>query len=527
MTVRTPLEILVSPPDALRQRPRLFASLGQALGVRFVSEAHRPAAAVAFGPEPLAAGVPRVVYLGEEERGDELVSNTVSVAAVPDVDDLLSGRDIDDDLVRNGVVEAGRGTVLASTAQGPVWVRRGDVDEVALVPEELGHDERLRQRMSNRRFLALLPLLELVRRIDPAALPRPALRATFVFDDPNLHRPTYGWVSYRDLAVHAVEHDYHVNIAVIPLDCWHVSHHVARVVSASDRMSLVVHGNDHLRHELAATTSGIDRVAAQAMGRVELAAERHGLRFDPVMVPPHGKCSAPMMDELRRAGFQAVAYWKPTGVERDQSLDGWAPADRHVGDGLPGVHRTRFSTPLADLVLRAYLGHPLVLYGHHEDCADGLGVLADAAARVREVGPVTWCSLGEVVRRCVAVRSTPEATVVTPLASSVEIDLSSDDAMRPMVVVPHPLAPVPSRFEVHAPGGISFAIRAGERFELEAGGGVVRLGEPGPVNALDPVVGIRRPWPLARRAITEVRDRAAPITRGLRGRRLPSRSARS
>ncbi len=50
----------------------------------------------------------------------------------------------------------------------------------------------------------------------------------------------------------------------------------------------------------------------------------------------------------------------------------------------------------AELALHAFLDHPIVLYGHHDDVAGGLEPLARAAAAVNRLGDVRWCSLSDI-----------------------------------------------------------------------------------------------------------------------------------
>ena len=73
-------------------------------------------------------------------------------------------------------------------------------------------------------------------------------------------------------------------------------------------------------------------------------------------------------------------------------LTGWHPAD--LVDGLPVFLRHPFSCRSgAEMTLRAFLGQPLILYGHQDDLLDGLGVLAATAADVRRIGDAQWGSL--------------------------------------------------------------------------------------------------------------------------------------
>ena len=46
--------------------------------------------------------------------------------------------------------------------------------------------------------------------------------------------------------------------------------------------------------------------------------------------------------------------------------------------------------------MRAFLDHPVVLYGHHEDLAGGLEPLARAAEAVNRLGDVHWMSMGDI-----------------------------------------------------------------------------------------------------------------------------------
>src|SRR3712207_7699471 len=44
------------------------------------------------------------------------------------------------------------------------------------------------------------------------------LRAAIMFDDPNLHWKSYGYIIYPELVEHAKEHNYHAVFATVPLD---------------------------------------------------------------------------------------------------------------------------------------------------------------------------------------------------------------------------------------------------------------------------------------------------------------------
>ena len=56
-------------------------------------------------------------------------------------------------------------------------------------------------------------------------------------DDPNLRRPTYGYIDYEDMATSAREHNYHVSIAMVPLDGRFMSASTVRLFKREQRYS--------------------------------------------------------------------------------------------------------------------------------------------------------------------------------------------------------------------------------------------------------------------------------------------------
>jgi hypothetical protein len=83
-------------------------------------------------------------------------------------------------------------------------------------------------------------------------------------------------------------------------------------------------------------------------------------------------------------------------------LAAWGPVDLVAG-GLPVLLRGQFDHPREDLVLRAFLGQPLILYGHHDLLAHGPDTLAEAAAQIERLGQVRWCSLAAIARANAAI----------------------------------------------------------------------------------------------------------------------------
>jgi hypothetical protein len=166
------------------------------------------------------------------------------------------------------------------------------------------------------------------------------------------------------------------------------------------------------------------------------------------------------------------------------------------------IPRVLFTQPEVDLVLRAYMDNPIVLYGHHEDLADGLDVLATAARHVNRLGDVEWVSPEALVLGNVAWRRDGDVLHVRPYARRVQL---SEGA--PTLTVEAPCAGLDgwslgSRAEVHS-FGVPVAAGPGPlEIRLRSSGEV----DPAPVPAPP-----RSVWPHARRIATEARDRLMPL----------------
>jgi hypothetical protein len=141
--------------------------------------------------------------------------------------------------------------------------------------------------------------------------------------------------------------------------------------------------------------------------------------------------------------------------------------------------------------------------------------LADAAERIHRLGPVRWCSVGEIVLSNFDRRDDAGAVAVRAWARRIRVDLPADA----------------QTLTVHAP--LSAGVETGlagwslDREDLpptslgatrtvtrpRAQAVVARLrphGEIDPQTVADPAV---RAWPRLRRLATESRDRSRPLRR--------------
>ena len=307
---------------------------------------------------------------------------------------------------------------------------------------------------------------------------------------------------------------------MIPLDAWFTSGKVASLFRTEEaRLSLLVHGNDHVRDELAraGTVAEATAVAAQALRRIESFERRTGVRVSRVMAPPHSACSILGARGMLRAGFAALCTNPaPRAPGADVSLAEWHLAD-FVAGGLPNVSRYHLGEPRDDLTFRAFLGQPLVLYLHHEDLGAGLDVLAEAARDVGMRGRVRWMPVGELAARQLATSVDSDTASVRLFARRARLQVP-EGVTRLVVEVPGHDEWRSETLELSLNGGrrpreVAFQDARAES-EIPAAGELsiaLRHADALPGGALSNRRS--RPWPLLRRLITEGRDRLAPALR--------------
>lgn len=441
----------------------------------------------------------------------------IQLLDVEGVDRRVRGIAVEDRVVATaGAADDQPVDVLARIGSAAAWTRARSplpVHRVRTGLPELGRDEPLYALLSTRPLTAVALLAFLRERTAPAGWRPPGLRAAIVFDDPNLRWRSYGFIDYRRLLAHAEHHGYHATMAMIPLDAGRPHADAAALFAGrSDRLSLVFHGNDHIKGELMAPADRATAlaVAAQALRRVSRFERRSGLRVDRIMMPPHGLCARPVTAALGALGFDALCAIHPLpwteARPADPPLAGWHPAQ--FVDGCAVIPRIPLCSSAADIALTALLDHPLVLYGHHEDVAAGLEPLAEAAAIVNQLGDVRWTSVGEIATANHALRVVDGQASVRPFARRARVDLPA--GVRDLTVeapqdATDAAALVGWSFddgEIHpfgdlapAPEGVT-EVRLHGRDDLEP--------DAVPLPAW-------RPWPRVRRAVTEARDRSLPL----------------
>lgn len=515
----------VRPGAALAARPRLFSALEAAFPVSFRPADSPSAAADAAivlcegssfptSSELERGGLP-VFAVGHRVRGTGAAIEAVQLCDHDAVDRRVRGVKLLDPLGGPDLGSIGGDEqVLASARSGAAWtVTREEppVHRVRSSLPELEPGQVLRGLLADRP-VALVALVHFLRTLTNAgSFEPPPLRAVLLFDDPNLRWRTYGFIDYARLLAHADAHGYHASMAMIPLDGRRPHRATADLFrKRGDRLSLVLHGNNHVSRELMRLADETDALglAAQAVRRVASFESSYRLRVSRVMVPPHGTCSEIAARALGRLGFDALCAAHPLPWTEQppphRLLAGWDPGE--FAGGCAVIPRIPFATPLGELAVRAFLGQPLVLYGHHNDLADGLDLLADTAARVNRLGDVRWTSLGEIAATNHAIRAEGKAIRVRPYSRRLRLQMPGD--VRTLIVDPprdggQGLAGWSTGSGPTIPFGVP-GPWARDRSEIRLRGAT----EVDPMTVPAPAW---RPWPVLRRAATETRDRALAL----------------
>lgn len=301
-------------------------------------------------------------------------------------------------------------TPLATKNGAPIWALDDRADSehhyVSTALPELNLGDSLFCHFNGGRFVHLLPLIVFCKMATRDREWRaPALCASFMFDDPNLHWKTYGYMSYADLLRHAEFHHYHACMATVPIDSWFVHQPTARLFRENPaQLSLLIHGNDHLRAELGVKRGAEERRRAlrQALVRIKKLENRSRVDVSRVMAPPHGACGEDAICEMAKLGYEAACVSRHSLATHNPRANWlWAHGMRPV-DVVCGLavlprfpfSRARFNSSL----IAALLDQPIIAMGHHTDLANGLGLLEEMAKHINSFGKVKWSSMQSISR---------------------------------------------------------------------------------------------------------------------------------
>lgn len=520
----------------------LLDALGEQAGVRFVERLFGhdagldawvlPAAGADDLQRSFRCGLPCYVVVRDDLRVSCGTSSTLRFGLHAALSPALAARLLATD--EAGPAKAlpllpGETTVLVSKAEAPLWAvqetggRQRHYVSVSL--PELREGEALFHYFQGERFLQALPLLLFLRALteEPAWEP-PPLQACFMFDDPNLHWRTYGFIDFAEIAAHAHRHEYHVAFATIPLDAWFFHGPTARLFRRHpELLSLLIHGNDHIAREWARPyrQGGLAKSLEQALSRIAAFEQRSGIEVARVMAPPHGACSEGALGEMARLGFEAACVSSGSLRFYNEKAD-WLRAlgagPSHLIRGVPVFTRFRLSGACRNsIVLAAVLRQPIIPVGHHQDAAEGLGLLDELSGFIRSLGPVQWAGMKRIARSHYARRIDGDLLTVRMLTRRSELTVP-EGITRVAIERPRlegrgsplfawrPLDKF-ATWRPHQPDEPVF-VRPRQKIEIIAGA-------PMPSSARPHPNGAASLWPVVRRQLTELRDRSAPLLRSL------------
>lgn len=395
---------------------RLFESLEHLFGVRFVVVGSaEPGEAPADCPT-IVLGTPReagalsgrtLVYAGRADQSSGPGSAFIRFSDSPRLPAVFRGVELQDSKLTVAATAElpTAGEVLAFAGQRPLWVidsRDPRIEWVGATIPLLPENELLYSKFAPDQWFSTLPLLHFVLSVSRWTVP--PIRACFMFDDPNLHWPSYGYVDFEALADDAAARNYHVSFATVPVDGWFVHPSASRLFRERPaHLSLLVHGNDHTHHELAQRTTMERRtaLAAQALRRIERLEQRSGIPIAHIMVAPHEALNDEMAHALLLTGFDAGCISRSSLMTRNPDhawplTAGLTPAE-FFGRGLPVIPRFNLlAAPELRARIAAFLGHGLIPVGHHEDLSGGHSVLHDRARLINSLPEATWMDMERI-----------------------------------------------------------------------------------------------------------------------------------
>ena len=231
--------------------------------------------------------------------------------------------------------------------------------------------------------------------------------ANLTIDDIWLKEP-YGHVDYKGLLKEAQLHNFHVTAAFIP---WNFDRSQPELVSLfrtnPDRLSISVHGNNHIHQEFGPLESHpLSKQVAdikQGLARMEKFSQLTHIPYDAVMVFPHSISPEATLAELKRYNFLATA--NSLNVPSDAVAPAGAEfilrtATLQFAD-FPSLRRYSAETdiPEPQLAIDAFLGNPMLFYVHESFFSSGIGAFNPMANTVNRLQPDTqWKNLGYIAK---------------------------------------------------------------------------------------------------------------------------------
>ena len=258
--------------------------------------------------------------------------------------------------------------------------------------------------------LTALPLVLYIKWAFPASCwSAPETNACLIIDDPLL-KPTYGFLNFAELLSLMKRHAFCTNIAFIPWNWRRSDPTVVRLFQENpDLYSVSIHGCDHTRAEFGGSDpQKMYWKAKHAMERMNQHQSSTGIRHEPVMVFPQGVFSEATLSALKHTEFIAAvnndtisADVQPRAIPVSEV---WAVALMGYSE-FPIFTRRYPWEGIENFAFDILLGKPALIVIHHDFCRNQCVGVVDFVQRLNALNhPVTWRSLGEVIRRSFRLR---------------------------------------------------------------------------------------------------------------------------
>jgi hypothetical protein len=525
------MRVAVAPAAEYELRRRLFDMLSSELEVSF--EPHTP------GDYAGLQGLIALAGSAEAARDasacniscyEVILSQPIHVAAQSAITFTSSaavhrtfrGKSLADSSLINFTGVSDRCESLAKVGEHAIWgvAQQGNQEHHCVGIDVPVFTERdfFHNHFRERCWFAMVPLLHFLRRLlGLDGWPAPEPRASFIIDDPNLHHRSYGYIDFEKLANHAAAHNYHATIATVPLDAWYFDRKVVDLFQTHKKhISLMMHGVNHVADELARSYDEQDALSLLATGLRRIAGleSRSGIAVARIMAAPHGAFAEFMADLMVRLGYEGACVsigsllrWNPEKLWPANL--GFSMAQPLGGLGFPVFHRIGLSE--TDVRLSAFLGHPVIVTAHHQDCVSNFARFESIANTVNSIDTVRWMGIEEISTTNFVPKKQNEVLRIWPYSRRLAVPLSSE--ITEVEVCPSPYC---GGFTIdlqnhHRDGTETVVHNVPARHSIS--NNTLEIFFP-PSNAVDYSqvesrgVGL---WPIVRRILTEARDRTRPI----------------
>jgi hypothetical protein len=288
-----------------------------------------------------------------------------------------------------------------------------------------------RPSLDSGRILESLPVLMFLRyACGERCWQSPGTFANLTIDDPWLREP-YGHLRFRSLLAEMEKANFHTTIAFIP---WNYGRSQPSVVSLfrehPDRFSICMHGNDHDHSEFSDPNTARHRETdiVRGLARMEEFTRLTGVGYDRVMVFPHTIAKdTETLAALKKFNFLATVNQDnvPLLMPRPRDLIYYLRSVTLDYADFPSVSRAAaYRQTGSDIAIDAFLGNPLLFYGHHDLFEKGIDSFNRLAVAVNTLEPsARWVSLGTVSRHLYLTRKREDGDYdVLALCRSIELE---------------------------------------------------------------------------------------------------------